>query len=192
MNQISMQRVNMQRVGSIVMAVVLGLAAGQVNACSVPAHPTFEQSLANATSVFIFRLDQAQYRREDFGLGAHSAWVEGKIALVQNLYGDPTRLVNITFSSAWCGAVRLVVGRHYLIATHASGNTIELVAEDASLFDVEDFYNPEKKTASLQSMFILPVIRAIYAVEALPTDFPPRDIAGITVPPLPPPAVRKP
>lgn len=56
-NWISMQRVNMQRVGSIAIAVVLGIAAGQVNACSVPAHPTFEQSLANATSAFIFRLD---------------------------------------------------------------------------------------------------------------------------------------
>ncbi|AZR28783.1 TPA: hypothetical protein HH295_14335 [Xanthomonas vasicola pv. zeae] len=71
--------------------------------------------------------------------------MEGKIALVQNFYGDPTRLVNITFSSAWYGALRLVVRRHYLIATNASGNTIELVAEDASLFDVEDFYNPEQK-----------------------------------------------
>ncbi|WP_355606066.1 hypothetical protein RZV17_20070 [Xanthomonas cannabis] len=91
-------------------------------------------------------------------------------------------------SVSTCGAARLVVGRHYLIATNASGNTIELVAEDASLFDVEDFYNPEKKTASLRSMFILPVIRAIYGVEALPADFPPRDIADITVFHLPPPA----
>lgn len=177
----------MQRVVSIVMAALLGIAASQANACSVPNSPTFGQSLTNATSVFIFRLDQAQYRREDFGLGAHTSWVEGKITLVQNLYGDPRRLVNIRFSSVLCGAVKLVVGRHYLIATRATGDTIELVAGDASLFEIEDFYNPERKTASLQSMFILPVIRAIYGVHALPEDFPPREIAARTVLQLPPP-----
>lgn len=182
-----MQSVNMRRISSTVMAVVLGIAAGQVNACSIPAHPTFKQSLQNATSVFIFRLDQARYRREDFGLGAHTSWVEGKITLVRNLYGDPTRLVNIQFSSVLCGAVKLVVGRHYLIATPATGDTIELVGGDASLFEIEDLYNPERKTASLQSMLILPVIRAIYGVHALPEDFPPREIAARTVLQLPPP-----
>ncbi|KER88066.1 hypothetical protein LMG19146_04042 [Xanthomonas arboricola pv. fragariae] len=87
------------------------------------------------------------------------------------------------------------VGRrcHYLIATRATGDIIELVAEDASPFEIEDFYNPEK-TASLRSLFILPVIRAIYGVDALPAEFPPRAIAARTVLqlPLPPPPARRP
>ena len=144
--------------------------------------------MADATSVFIFRLDEAIYKSKDLGPDVQTGWSEGKIALVQNLYGNPTSFKNVIFHSTWCGEVKLVVGRHYLIATNASGDTIRLVPADASLYDIEGFYNPKDKKQSLRSFLIQPVVQAIYGTKSLPDTFPPQEIAGSTVlqPPPPP------
>jgi len=161
---------------------------GPAEACSYQESPTFKESLENATSVFIFRLDQAQHKQENHGPKAYSVWAEGKITIVQNLYGNPASLRNIKFSTSWCGGVTLVVGRHYLIATSASGDTIELVSDDRSLYDIEGLYNPLDKKRSLRSALILPVIQSIYDIKPLPQDFPPSVIERRTVllPPAPP------
>ena len=172
-----------------IVAITAAMTCGHAVACSYSEPPTFRESLAGASSVFIFRLDNAQYRKESHGGRAYSAWVEGDIALVQNLYGDPTEYKTIKFSTYWCGGVNLVVGHHYLIATDAAGDTIQLVDADGSIFDVEGFYNPTQKKRNLRSHLILPVIQAIYGVKPLPEGFPDSFIAGRTVlqPPPPPP-----
>ena len=172
---------------SAALLVALVGSVGSAEACSYPEPPTFKQSLGEATSVFIFRLDQAQYKRESYGLTAYSTWTEGKITLVQNLYGDPVGFRKIKFSTSWCGGVTLVVGRHYLIATSASGETLELVSSDRSLYDIEGLYNPSDKERSLRSALVLPVIQSIYGIEPLPEDFPPREITRRTVILAPPP-----
>jgi len=172
---------------SAALVFLLICSAGRVEACSYPRPPSFQESLSAATSVFIFRLDQAQYKRTNHGPSAYSSEVEGKIVLVQNLYGNPVELRTIKFPTDFCGSVTLVVGRHYLIATSASGDTIELVRSDASVYDIEGFYSPSHKERSLRSLFVLPVIQAIYGVKALPDNFPPREIAGRTVIQSPPP-----
>ncbi len=173
---------------SATLAFLIASFTGQAEACSYPQPPSFQESLSAATSVFIFRLDQAQYKRTNYGPTAYSSVVEGKMVLVQNLYGNPVEFRTIKFPTDFCGSVGLVVGRHYLIATNASGDTIELVRADASLYDIEGFYSPDKKERSLRSLFVLPVIQAIYGIKALPDNFPPREIAARTVaqPPLPP------
>lgn len=171
----------------IATAVLVSIFSGRSEACSYPEPPTFQEALSSATSVFVFRLDEARYKRISHGPAAHSAWVEGKIRLVQNLYGNPIDLRIIKYSTFWCGGVDLVVGHHYLIATNASGDTIQLAASDASLYDIEGFYYPHNKAWSLRSLFVFPVIQSIYGIKPLPKDFPPRDIAARTVIQAPPP-----
>ena len=164
---------------------MLGVVS-HTHACSFARPPTFKQSLSQAATVFIFRIDQAAYRHNTTGPVSLS-WAEAKITLVQNLYGDPTDYKNLIFHSTWCGELTLVVGRHYLIATNASGDTIELAAADGSLYEVEGFYNPADKRRSLTSPLIEPVIRAIYINDKLPDIFPPHDVAAKTVQQPPPP-----
>ena len=177
----------MRRDISIALAALLIGTLGNAEACSYPEPTTFKESLDNATSVFIFRLDEAKYRRESYGSTAHSAWTEGKITLVQNLYGDPTQFREIKFSTSWCGGVTLVVGRHYLIATSSTSDTLELVRSDTSLYDLEGFYNPSDKSGSLRSALVFPVIQSIYGIRPLPQNFPPLEIMRRTIILAPPP-----
>ena len=159
-------------------------------ACSYPEPPTIRSVLSKASSVFIFRLDHATYKRTEFGGGAHTAWVEGSIKLIHNLYGDPTRYRSIKFSTGWCGGVNLVVGHHYLIATNELGSEIKLGLSDGTVLDIEGYYNASRKKESVRSIVVWPVFKAIYGVEPLPASFPPRFIAErTTVQPPPPPNV---
>ena len=176
---------------STLLAVLVLVSAfpAAANACQYAEPPTLRSALKEATNVFVFRLDQATYKREELGAGAYTAWVEGTIRPVQNLYGsDPARFRHIKFPATWCGAVTLVVGHHYLIATRASGDTIELAMADESILDIEGRYNPSDKRRSLKSPLILPVIKAIYRGEELPDSYPPTDILSrtVVVPPPPP------
>lgn len=169
--------------------VLFSTFPGAAIACQYGEPPTLRSALKEATNVFVFRLDQATYMREELGSGAYTAWVEGTIRPVQNLYGgDPSRYKRIKFPAIWCGAVTLVVGHHYLIATRAVGDTIELEMADESILDVEGRYNPSDKPGNLKRPLILPVIKAIYRGEELPVSFPPRDILSrtVVVPPPPP------
>jgi hypothetical protein len=183
----------MRTITLAVIATLLTLLPSSAFSCDYPEPPSFGSALKGAKNVFIFRLDNAQYKRHELGNGAYAAWVEGTISPIQNLFGDPTRYKRIKFSTFWCGGVNLVVGHHYLIATSANGSNIELVSADGSLLDIDDFYNPAKKKANLRSPMILPVIKAIYGIAPLPANFPPRDVAARTVvPPPPPPLPQEP
>lgn len=178
------------RIILLVAAVLFTTGIADVaNACQYPTPQPFEKALASATSVFVFRLDEAQYKREDFGSGAHTSWVEGRISLIQNLYGNPVGLKKIEYDSGWCGGVNMIVGHHYLIATNASGDIIQLEPADESLYDIEGFYDPSEKKRSLRSFLVRPVIQAIYANRPLPARFPPEEIAGRTTVQAPPPPV---
>ena len=157
-------------------------------ACTLSEPPvSFRSALSGATAVFVFRLDQAEYKRQGSVDGPYTAWVEGRIHLVQNLYGNPVSYRRITFYTDWCGGIDLVVGHHYLIATSQSGDTIELARADGSVLDIEGFYNPGQKSRNLRSFLLLPVIRAKYGVAPLPESFPPLAIANRTVVQAPPP-----
>jgi len=151
--------------------------------------PTFRSALEVAKAVFVFRLDKAEYRRDNYGSGAYTSWVDGEIRIIQNLYGDPVQYTKVRFPTHWCGGVNLVVGHHYLIATNQAGDTIELASSDGSVLDIEGFYDPSRKERNLRSFLIRPVTQAIYGIRPLPDDYPPSLIAGRTViqPPPPPP-----
>jgi hypothetical protein len=156
--------------------------------CSIPSPPpTFRSALTDATAVFVFRLDKAEYKRDNYGSGARTSWVEGRIRLIQNLYGDPVQYRRIRFPTHWCGGVNLVVGHHYLIATRQAGDTIELASSDGSILDIEGFYDPSRKGRNLRSFLIRPVTQALYGIRPLPEDYPPSLIAGRTVVQPPPP-----
>lgn len=174
---------------AIAVAFVAALA-GNANACQFPTPTTFKEALTSATSVFVFRLDQAEYKRKNFGPNVHTSWVEGRISLVQNLYGNPISLKYIKYYSGWCGGVNLVVGHHYLIATSATGDTIQLELDDQSLYDIEGFYDPSDKRRSLRSFVVQPVVQAAYGKNPLPENFPPREIAGRTTLQGPPPPIE--
>lgn len=181
----------MRRTILIAIAIVFAVLPVAAGACSYPEPPTFRSALSTATDVFIFRLDRAEYKRQELGSGAFTAWVDGEINPIQNLYGDSTKYRKIKFYSGWCGGVDLVVGHHYLIATNALGDTIELASADGSILDIDGFYDPSRKKEALRSPLILPVIRAVYGVSPLPDDFPSSFIAGRTVlQPPPPPTVE--
>lgn len=172
-------------------AIVLAtMFTDRANACQVPVPRTFKEALAPATSVFVFRLDEAKFKRENLGPVAYASWVEGRISLVQNLYGNPISLKYIKYYSGWCGGVNLVVGHHYLIATSATGDTIQLELDDQSLYDIEGFYDPSDKRRSLRSFVVQPVVQAVYGKKPLPENFPPREIAGRTTLQGPPPPIE--
>lgn len=120
--------------------------------------------------------------------------VEGEMTLLQTLYGNPVGYKRLRYYSGWCGGVNLVVGHSYLIATNAHGATIELVAADQSIIDIEGFYDERRKKELLRSPLILPVIQAKYGKKPLPEEFPPAFIAGrvnlLPLPPPPPPAQK--
>lgn len=162
-------------------------------ACSYPEPPSFRDALRTATSVFVFRLERAEFRREKLGASTVMDSVEGDLTLLQTLYGNPTSYKHLRYYSAWCGGVNLVVGHSYLMVTRAHGDTIELTSADKSVVDIEGFYDELDKKGSLHSPLILPVIQAKYGVRPLPKDFPSPDIASRVdlVPPPPPPPSKK-
>ncbi|WP_305803980.1 hypothetical protein [Stenotrophomonas sp. YIM B06876] len=147
-----------------------------------PSARTFADALKTSTSTFVFRLDSATYVRQQLGSSVYTEWVDGEITVIQTLHGNPTGYRTLRFYSGWCGGVNLVVGHHYLIATHARGPRIELDFDDPSLFDLDGFYDPARKQRNLRSVFVLPVIQALYAGKPLPVPFPPTNIAARTVP----------
>lgn len=171
----------------ILLGISLACVPMAVHACSYPEPPTFRSALKRATAVFVFRLDETRYREE--GSTARRVWAEGKITPVQHLFGDASRYRHLTFHSTWCGGLSLVVGHHYLIATDAKGDTIALAPADASLLDLDGFYDPRNPKENLRRPEILPVIQALYGVKPLPDSYPPAWIAGRTdgTPPPPPP-----
>ena len=180
----------MRRNIAVVLSFTLALLPETAFACSFSEPPpSFRSALSDATSVFVFRLDKAEYKRKDYGDGLYTSWVEGNIRLVQNLYGKSIQYKSIKFTTHWCGGIDLVVGHHYLIATKESGDTIGLASSDGSVLDIEGFYDPNRKARNLRSFLILPVIQAVYGVKPLPENFLPSTIAGRTVvqPPPPPP-----
>lgn len=169
--------------------VVLGVGlSGVASACSYPEPPTLRSALEDATAVFVFRLDRAEYQRTELGSGAYMAHVQGDIKPLQDLKGDSHRFRKILFPTRWCGGVTLVVGRHYLIATNATGDTIELKAHDGSVLDIEGFYDPSRREQSVQSTVLRPVVEYLRHGKPLPQDFPSDFFLGrtILVPPPPP------
>ncbi len=157
-------------------------------ACQYPPPPTFREALDAASNVFVFQLVEARYIKQPLGRLAYTDWVEGKIRPLQALKGDGNQYARIQFPTAWCGAVNLVVGHHYLIATHDAGPTMELVQADGSIIDLEGFYDPQDKRSNLRSFLIAPVIRHLYTRTPLDSAFPGPFVAGRTVlqPPPPP------
>ena len=176
-----------------VIAATIALTPNVSHACSYSEPRTFKSALQDANSVFVFQLRGAKYKRKELGNGAYFSWVEGEIFPVQNLYGNPANYRTIQFSTDWCGGVNLVVGHYYLIATSATGSRIELTRADGSLYDLGGFFSPSNTKANLKSPLIFPVVKAIYKVEALPSNFPPRWVAALTViqPPPPPPLTQR-
>ena len=181
-----------QWTAGILLGISLACVPMSADACSYPEPPTFRSALKRATAVFVFRLDETRYHEE--GSTVLRVWAEGKITPVQHLFGDGSRYKHLTFHSTWCGGLNLVVGHHYLIATDARGDTIALAAADASLLDLDGFYDPRKPKENLRRPEILPIIQAIYGIKPLPDSYPPAWIAGRTdgTPPPPPPPSNQP
>lgn len=181
----------MYRIATAVVFMFSAWASTSASACSYPDPPSFREVLKNSTSVFVFRLERAEFRREMLGASAVMDSIEGEVTLLQTLYGNPTGCRRLRYYSGWCGGVNLVVGHSYLIVTRARGDTIELTSADQSIIDIEGFYDERNKKDSLRSPLIFPVIQAKYGVRPLPEDFPPLDIAGrvglLSLPPPPPP-----
>lgn len=174
------------RTGVASLLLALALLPGLAHACSYPEPPSLRSALQDATAVFVFRLDEAVYKRTELGSVAYTSWVEGRIQPIQTLHGDASRYTRIQFPTFWCGSVNLVVGHHYLIATKASGNTIELVRADGSVLDIEGFYDPRRPERNLSGV-LAPVVQAIREGKPLPDDFPSVRMKGRTVVQPPPP-----
>jgi hypothetical protein len=174
----------------LILALMLP-ACLKAQACQYPPPPTFREALHAASNVFVFQLVEARYIKQPFGRVAYTDWVEGKIRPLQTLKGDANQYARIRFPTSWCGAVNLVVGHYYLIATHDTGPTMELVRADGSIIDVEGFYDPQEKRRNLRSLPIAPVIRHLYTQTPLDPSFPGPLLAGRTVLQSPPPLEKR-
>ncbi|WP_337732526.1 MULTISPECIES: hypothetical protein [unclassified Pseudoxanthomonas] len=100
-------------------------------ACIEPEVPTFNQSLRDASSVFIFRITSISLT--DKQKGARS--LAGRIEVIDTLKGSPS-FEYFAHQASNCGGLNLHVGRYYVVATSQSGKVLTLVRGDKSVLDM--------------------------------------------------------
>ena len=121
-------------------ALVVGLLPVPVFACSYPDPIPFNKAIESASSIFIFRLESAELKKKTFESGAYSEWVEGRIRITQTLKGDSSPFVSVSFSTHWCGGLRLDVGHYFLVVTDGLGPSLTFGPSDLSILDVTRWY----------------------------------------------------
>ncbi|MEN1930205.1 hypothetical protein WCE37_14615 [Luteimonas sp. MJ250] len=158
-------------------------------ACSYPEPAPFKEAIANASSIFIFRLESAEVKRKNFEDGSYAEWIEGRIRVAQTLRGDSSLFKSIRFSTNQCGGVRLDVGHYFLVVTDSGGTEINLSPADQSIIDVTTSFDESRLDVSAQTDLLRP-IHDFLAGTPLPESFPSPYVVEYTstipLPPLPP------
>src|SRR6185312_14099172 len=156
-------------------------------ACSYPEPRPFSELIQSASSIFIFRLESSELKHEKFPGGAYSEWTEGRIRVTQSLKGNASLFRSVTFSTDWCGGLRLDVGHYFLVVTTDRGPTLKLRPSDLSIIDVTMSYDAARPLQSAKNGLLKPISDYLDG-KPLPVPFPPEDVAALTssLPPPPP------
>ncbi len=173
----------------LVTAIMLlaGVLPLPVLACSYPEPVPFKEAIANASSIFIFRLESAEVRRQNFDDGSYDEWIEGRIRVAQTLRGDSSPFKSIHFSTRQCAGVRLDMGHYFLVVTDSDGTEIKLSPADQSIIDVTTSFNESRLDVSAHTDLLRP-IHDFLSGKPLPENFPsPYVMEYTSTVPLPPP-----
>ena len=108
--------------------------------CSYPNPPEFKEVAADATSIFVMRVLDAQLL--DSGDIRIRPSVRAEIKTIEELLGDASAFTHVTFDNLPCGGVRLDVGHYYLVFTSQTGETLRLVPADQSVLNITAEYVP--------------------------------------------------
>jgi hypothetical protein len=147
--------------------------------------------MQSASSIFIFRLESSELKQEKFSDDTYSEWVEGRVRVTQTLKGNASLFRSVTFSTNWCGGLRLDVGHYFLVVTTDRGPTLELRPADLSVIDVTMSYDAAHPLQSARNGLLKPISDYVKG-KPLPVPFPPEGVASLTssLPPPPPPPPR--
>jgi hypothetical protein len=159
-------------------------------ACEDPPPYPFDKAIRDASAVFVFRLESAEIKREYHGPTAFAEWVEGRIRVVHVFKGDASAFRGIEYNHSWCNGLRLDVGHYFVIATNATGETIQLRPRDQSIIDVSFYFSELTADRNLQYWPFEPITDFVNG-KPLPDEFPPEFlmeyIRALPSPPPPPP-----
>ena len=174
----------------LVASAVLAMQAvsSSALACSYPEPRPFNELIQSASTIFVFRLESTELKRKEFDGGAYSEWVEGRIRVTQTLKGNSSSFRSVTFSTHWCGGLRLDVGHYFLVVTSDRGQIVELGPSDPSIIDITDSYDESRPSQSAKTDLLGPIFDYLGG-KPLPATFPPEHAASLTssLPPPPPP-----
>ena len=176
------------KISHLLTVALLGCTADAA-ACSYPPPPSFADSIASATSAFVFQVVSATVETDLATGGRNSSRVVATIRITEVLKGSP-QFKQVAFSNSWCGGNRLDVGHFFVVATSQSGPQLSMAAADRSVLDITRAYREHDPAATARAGAI-PKIRAALSGKALPPGFPtPEQIEvtqTVTMPPAPPP-----
>lgn len=154
----------------ILFAVIISWAQYS-NACTIPPQPTFKDHFKSARHIFVFQLEGLDLVKQNAGAPISPGLVKGRIRVTESLKGKPPSYKYITFSTFWCGGLRLDVGHYFIAFVKNDGVVLELGPEDRSVLDLRSgYFEPNEKVAYKHKL--LEIIKAAIKGKPLPKDFP--------------------
>lgn len=165
---------------------VLLLLSSAASACSDPIVPSFQENLAGAEHIFVFRLTSLE-------LADSHPWrsnLNGNINIVRVLKGAAPATAKVALVSGCCG-IRLFVGRYYLAVLESDPDVLRLLPGDQSILDVTDDFQGGEPGRAPNPYGLWPVQQYLLG-HALPADYPSEYQLEATLScPLPPPAPQR-
>ncbi len=141
------------------------------NACSSGPIPTFKDHFDNAEYIFIFQLESLALAQQDSKRPNPPGQVNGKIRVIESLKGKAPQYKYITFSTFWCGGLRLDVGHYFIAFVKNDGVVLKLDFGDRSVLNLRSgYFEPSEKVAYKHEM--LEIIKDSLKGKPLPKDFP--------------------
>jgi len=148
------------------------------SACTISPQPTFKDHFVGAQHVFIFQLESLALVEQnkkppknrvvwDYSPGT----VSGRIRITETLKGKKPQYKFITFSTFWCGGLRLDVGHYFIAFAKNDGVVLKLGPSDRSVLNLRSGYFEPSEGVSYKHE-LLNIIRASLNGKPLPKDFP--------------------
>ena len=147
--------------------VLLSLAPSAASACADPVVPSFQDNLAGANHIFVFRLTSLE-------LTDDVTWpssLRGTVKVVRVLKGTAPMTGHVTLTGGACCGIKLGVGRYYIAALERDLDVLELEPGDQSILDVTDDFTAGEPGLAPNPFGLWP-IQLFLLGHALPADYP--------------------
>ena len=155
----------MLRLAAIVCALMVSYGA---MACGVLVFGDFKGELAQAQSVFVFRVESLELGTDSEHEGLEMTY--GRIRVVETLKGKRPAFDRLALDTL-CSDIRLDVGGYYLSATSQTGSELRVSTMDVSVLDISPEYE-EGMPRRLYDSPTVETVEAYLAGAALPSYFP--------------------